>query len=194
MSPIDQQKNVHDSHDASEFMSWHVQTLRKRTTVNNESFQFDIPVKAHINKFLDKKLQGPVYISLSTTIGIFLYHLFRRQQQVSKYDKVVVDYPHTYPVVASKKALFDYGARNVTSYSAVQFNRVWENELRYECFTHVEYSTKYRNLEQKQAIEEFLDRYDFEDSEISYQTLVRYMCRIRSSKKNNTSPLVWDSN
>lgn len=176
--------------------AYYIQSLRKQSLMeqNEDAILLDMPVKAHIKKYLDKQVQGPLPISLTTTIGIFLYNVLRRQQTDSKFDKAVIKYPYLFPIQVSKSDVFDYGTRNITSYTVIQFNRLWDNELKYECYMHVNYSTRYRGIETKQAVEEFLDVYDFDDTELTYQTLIRHLSRIKSSEKKQTCPLLWASN
>lgn len=156
----------------------------------SDPFILDIQVTGAVRKYLDKQLSGnPVSINRKSSIGLCLYFLFKSNYTISEYDQWESNYSEKYPVSFTSYQVWHDGLRNVSAFTTIKFNTIFENEIKKECSMWVSvYESS--NRKRKDAIEDFIQRYNFTEEEITFDSLSRYLRRY-SNRIFLQSPLLW---
>lgn len=151
----------------------------------------DIPVKPHVLKYLEFYLGADYTLSESDPYGLFLFHLMRRPLTDKRKDELVAKYPSRFVMDFGPYSPQQYGLKNLTGKTVYQFNNFVHGIIRQDMLNYVDVATDYDNTV-KHAIESFMAKYGFEETDIAYDTLLkayqRY-CEERKASKKKTQAL-----
>lgn len=142
----------------------------------------EIPVKPHVLKFLHLYLGTAYTLSESDPYGLFLFHLLRRPVTDKRKDEIVAKYSARFVVDFGPYSPQQYGLKNLTGKTIYQFNKFVQGIIQHELHSYVDVTTDYGN-QVKYAIECFMRKYGFEESDIAYDTLLKSYQRFADERK-----------
>lgn len=146
----------------------------------------EIPVKPHVLKYLEFYLGAEYSLSESDPYGLFLFHVMRRPMTDKRKDELVAKYQRRFVLDFGPYSPQQYGLKNLTGKTVYQFNNFVHGIIRQDMISYVDTATDYGTAI-KHAIERFMGKYGFEESDIAYDTLLkayqRYCEERKASKK-----------
>lgn len=157
---------------------------------------FKIPTKPYLKRYLHFRYPQPYRISLADSFGVFLYHILRRQTYRVAHQPIAANFSVKYSIKIGKWYLDSKGVCYLTNSTIVLFNNFVESMLREELYKHLEscelhyaataeiYNLKTSPFTTKAGILNFLDKYNIDQQELSYQTLKKDYYRYKLKKQN----------
>lgn len=142
----------------------------------------EIPVKSLVYKFLLEKYGHGFRLSKRTHLGITLFNMLRRPSVDIRMEGRITDYSDRFKVHVSEHAFFKRGCRNLDANSIVQFNAMVEDLIEAEFCGTVEFLEMF-GLEQKQAIEVFMAKYDLDETDVKFDALKKAYQRYWKNKE-----------
>jgi hypothetical protein len=124
-------------------------------------------------------------------MGVFLYHLLRRQKTDRQYDRIVDNYADKVEVSVPEHMVFNEGVINITSLTSIYFNTLIENELKRELFYHVHFHHNVFKYTQKDCIIHWMNLYGITDDDITVDGLWKALERIKDNGRSTIHPLFW---
>ena len=156
---------------------------------------FKIPTKPYLKRYLHYRYPMPYKLSLTDNLGLFVYHLLRRQTTSAFHVKIAKQYNVKYTIRIGVKYLEFRQAINLTDHTVVLFNNYVESMLKEELYKELEsrevyfeatkdtYTLKTSPFTIKAGILSFLAKYNISESELSYETLKKDYYRFRKKKQ-----------
>jgi hypothetical protein len=141
----------------------------------------DIPVRRHLVKFLRYHLGENYFLSTSDAYGILLFQLLRRPVTDARRDDVLADYKQTFTVNLGTYA-GKHGLKGLTGKTVYEFNNFAHEIMRADLHSFVDLATDHGQME-KYAVEQFMAKYDFEEEDIKYETLLKSWRRFVGERK-----------
>lgn len=142
----------------------------------------EIPVRPHLIKFLQFHLGDNYFLSTSDPYGILLFQLLRRPVHDARRDDVLVKYTGTFVLhlgTYSEK----HGLRGLTGKTVYEFNNFVHEMMRADLHGFVDVTTEHGHIE-RFAVEQFMAKYGFEESDIQYETLLKSWRRFAAERKS----------
>ncbi|MDX5396279.1 MAG: hypothetical protein LPK21_08760, partial [Hymenobacteraceae bacterium] len=137
-----------------------------------------IPVKPHVSKYLQKKYGADYKLNKRDAISITLYNMLRRPSTDARLSSRTKRCTAVFEVNLSAFAFFKKGCRNLDAYTIIQFNSYVEDCIDTEFFSYVE-NLESLGLQQKEAIAHFMLKYEFDETDVKYDTLKKAYQRYR---------------
>ncbi|GAB3233162.1 hypothetical protein GCM10027346_20930 [Hymenobacter seoulensis] len=139
----------------------------------------DLPVRPHVYKYLLLHL-GPEYVlSRTDPHGLLLFLLLRSPLTNARKDAVVAEYSLKFNVGLENYPFRQYGL-TLTSDTVYMFNNTVHEQIKAELHAFVDLAVEL-GQRQKDAVLDFMAKYDFTDKDISYDTLIKSYQRYRAS-------------
>ncbi len=135
----------------------------------------NIPVKPYILRYLRSRYNfSEVYkISRQHALDFLLQELL--QPKVRKYEPVA-DATTVLTVKLSDTGEYKH-LTSIPASSIAIFNQFADEMLKLEFIAHVDALISFANFDSSEAIISFMDKYEFDDAEISFETLKKYYFR-----------------
>jgi hypothetical protein len=149
-----------------------------------------IPVRRHLVKFLHYHLGEKYFLSVSDVYGILLFQLLRRPVHDARKDNVLAEYSGLFEVNLGAYA-GKHGLQGLTGKTVYEFNNFAHEMMRADLHSFVDLATDHGQSE-KYALEQFMHKYDFEEADIKYETLLKSWRRfdgLRKTKKKRAPHL-----
>ncbi|QNF33076.1 hypothetical protein HUW51_10165 [Adhaeribacter swui] len=137
-----------------------------------------VPVKPYVQKYLVARYGNLYTISKRDAIGIVLYQMMRRPTTESRASKRIGQYAATYPIVVSSRDFWKRGCRNLDDYTSIQLNNLVEDLIQQEFCAYIE-NLEAHGVEQRYAIEAFMAKYDWDESDVKFETIKKAYQRYR---------------
>jgi len=146
-----------------------------------------IPVKAHVYKYLTRQFGPDMTLSRSNSVGLLLMHLLKRNSNDKQYDYVTKSYENSYTVLIPKPFVFNRGIRYLSTYSAMQLNNFVDDLIKEQFFTFMELQLS-AGMIRRDAIYKFRERYGFGEDELAFDTLKKAFYRHERSRRTPEAP------
>lgn len=157
--------------------------------------EVELMTKPYLKKYLNYHLKGmPLSVNMLTPLGVYIHGLLRRKMLKSDYDDHMGKYKSSYTMSITDFYLFEQGVRNLTSWAVVQINGIIDSEFKREMYTCVSISTHYEHKEVKEAVSDYMVKYDLCESDIPMETLMTNYKRIRKRGNHQRSIFLWPFN
>ena len=141
-----------------------------------------IPVRPHVLKYLHTHL-GPGYcLSESDHFGLLLFQLLRRPLTDARRDEVLTKYQGRFTVHLGAYGSGKFGLRELTGKTVYQFNNFVHELVRAELHAWVDMATDHGNAV-TYAIEGFMQKYDFGEEDIAFDTLLKSWQRFAEGRR-----------
>lgn len=147
-----------------------------------------IPVKAHVYKYLTSQFGPAMTLSRSHSVSLLLMHLLKRNSSDKQYDYVTKSYENSYTVQITKGFVFDRGACYLSSYSVMQLNNFVDDLIKAQFFNFMEFALA-TGMMRRDAIYKFRERYGFEEHELAFETLKKAYYRHERSQQGLVNKL-----
>ena len=141
-----------------------------------------IPVKPHILKYLQFYLGAEYNLSESDPYGLMLFGLLRRPITDSRKDELVAKYTGRFEVQYGAYSPQQFGLKNLTGKTVYLFNSFVHSILKQDLHSYVDLMTDMGN-QVKYSIECFMRKYDFQETDIAYDTLLKSYQRFVEERK-----------
>ncbi|MBJ6109455.1 hypothetical protein JAO73_10550 [Hymenobacter sp. BT523] len=141
----------------------------------------DIPVRPHLVKFLQYHLGERYFLSVSDPYGILLFQLLRRPVHDARRDDVLEEYKGVFTLHLGAYA-GKHGLKELTGKTVYEFNNFAHEMMRADLHSFVDLATDHGQIE-KYAVEQFMAKYDFEEQDIKYDTLLKSWRRFAADRK-----------
>lgn len=141
-----------------------------------------IPVKPHILKYLQFYLGADYSLSESDPYGLLLFGLLRRPITDKRKDELVAKYTGRFVVHYGAYSPQQFGLKNLTGKTVYQFNNFAHGILKQDLHSYVDLMTDMGN-QVKYSIECFMLKYDFQETDIAYDTLLKSYQRFVEDRK-----------
>lgn len=140
-----------------------------------------IPAQAYLKKYLLHELGGePIRISNKDRFGAFLQRLLQRNAAIRH------SYSEPQDTIIQFELPWDYLTRNgcqVTHEAVHRFKQFLREEFYSSLKNYLDAATLYNpDLLIRQGIEDFMDRYDLTEDDISYEALKKHYYRARKKQ------------
>ena len=142
---------------------------------------FTIPVKPHVRKYLLLHLGAGYKLSQLDPYGRCLKLLLQLKQKKSSWDGFMSRYTAEFDVSVLGKVLIQKRLSDLNSKQIIDFNNFVEAIIKEEFFG-VLASRRAFGLSQHAAIQAFRAKYNFEDEDISFETLKKAWQREKRHK------------
>jgi len=148
-----------------------------------------IPVKPYIKTFLHGRFGDPVDMNCHSYIGKH-FHLLLRNQTAHK-DKYIRLTGYTQRVIirTSEDVFFRHG-HLLTSSSVAAFNSFLEDIIKEQMCMYIDARRSDKAANSKQAYEEFMDKFGFNDGSFAYEAIKKAYERYRRKLLSRESPLI----
>ncbi|MDB5268040.1 MAG: hypothetical protein JWP58_1080 [Hymenobacter sp.] len=141
-----------------------------------------IPVRLHVLKYLQSHLGAHYFLSESDHFGLLLFQLLRRPLKDARRDDILTRYTGQFTVNFGSYDPDKYGLGKLTGKTCYQFNNFVHELVRAELHAWVDMATDHGNPVTF-AIEQFMKRYKFEESDIAFDTLLKSWQRFAADRK-----------
>jgi hypothetical protein len=141
-----------------------------------------IPVRPHVLKYLHVHLGAHYFLSESDHFGLLLFQLLRRPIKDARRDDILTRYTSQFTVNFGSYDPDKYGLDKLTGKTCYQFNNFVHELIRGELHAWVDMATDHGNPVTF-AIEQFMKRYKFEESDIAFDTLLKSWQRFSADRK-----------
>lgn len=148
---------------------------------------FPVPVKPHVRKYLLKHLGEGYKLSQLDAIGRHLKMLLQLKPEKKEWDKHTGRYKATFSVGVEGNLILQKRLRALTSKSIIDFNNFVEGIIKTEFYGMVANCSTFE-LSQYSAIQAFREKYDFQDEDMSHDTLKKAWQRYKNPKKPAAPP------
>ncbi|QNF34344.1 hypothetical protein HUW51_17040 [Adhaeribacter swui] len=137
-----------------------------------------IPVKSYVQKYLVKRYGSLYTVSKRDAIGIVLFQMLRRPSTEARATERIKTYTAKYPVVLSPKDFWKRGCRNLDDAMSIEWHKLVEDLIYQEYCGYIE-NLEAHGVEQRYAIEAFMAKYDFDETDIKFETIKKAYQRFR---------------
>jgi hypothetical protein len=143
-----------------------------------------IPLRPHLFKYLTVHLGECYFLSESDHFGIYLFNLLRRPLTDARQDHVLEDeeYEQKWELQLGSYGSGRWGFKPLTGKSVHQFNTFVHSLVIAELHGYVESAVDH-GQQAKFAIEGFMGKYGFEETDIQFATLQKSWTRYWSGRK-----------
>lgn len=141
-----------------------------------------MPVRPHVLKYLQAHLGTAYFLSESDHFGLLLFQLLRRPITDARRDEVLVKYQSRFAVNLGAYGSGKFGLKPLTGKTVYQFNNFVHELIRGELHSWVDMASDHGNAI-NYAIEGFMQKYDFREEDISYDTLLKSWQRFADGRK-----------
>jgi hypothetical protein len=141
-----------------------------------------IPVKAHVYKYLNSQFGLSMTLTKSHSVGLLLSHLLKRNSKDKQYEYVLQSYEKSYTVDIPKGFVFNRGVRYLSTYSVMQLNNFVDDLIKAQFFTFMELHLA-AGVMRRDAIYKFRERYGFGEDELAFETLKKAYYRHERSQR-----------
>ncbi|OUJ70178.1 hypothetical protein [Hymenobacter crusticola] len=141
------------------------------------------PVKKHLVKYLAAHLGEDYSLSERDQFGALLFHLLRNGLKDCQKDSTMDQYKGRFNVRLSRYPMKQYGLKGMNSNTVFLFNNYVDGLFRSELFAWVEIMGQRMDMTTKDAIIAFMDIYDLEEEDISFETLKKAVQREQNALK-----------
>jgi hypothetical protein len=148
----------------------------------NAMISLQIPVKAHVYKYLISQFGLSMTLTKSNAVGLLLTHLLKRNTKHKQYDYVLQSYEKSYSVQIPKGFVFDRGVRYLSTYSVMQLNNFVDDLIKAQFYTFMELHLA-AGIMRRDAIIKFRERYGFEEDDLAFETLKKAYYRHERSQR-----------
>lgn len=131
---------------------------------------FTVPVKPHVAKFLLHHLGAGYRLSQLDPFGRELKNLLQLNRKKTYWDGHTGRYTASFCVAVEGNMILQKRLRALTSKSIIDFNNFVEGIIKAEFFGFVDNHRAFK-LSKHGAIQSFRAKYDFQDDDISFDTL-----------------------
>lgn len=141
---------------------------------------FSVPVKPHVRKYLLKHLGEGYKLSQLDPYGRCLKMLLQQKPEKKEWDKHLGRYTASFSVSVEGNLILQKRLRSLTSKSIIDFNNFVEHIIKTEFYGVVDTRRAF-GLSQYGAIQAFREKYDYQDEDISHDTLKKAWQRYGST-------------
>lgn len=142
---------------------------------------FQVPVKPHVKKYLLYHLGEPYRLTSTDAFGRHLKMLLQQPREKAFLDGFTAKYTEVLGVSVEGNMILQKRLRALSSKSIVDFNNFVEAVIKTEFHSFVDNRRLFK-LSQYGSIQAFRDKYDFEDSDISFDTLKKSWQRFKEER------------
>ncbi|MGI4862957.1 MAG: hypothetical protein ACRYFZ_03485 [Janthinobacterium lividum] len=140
---------------------------------------FTVPVKPHVRKYLEFHLGQGYKLTQLDAFGRCLKMLLQLKPEKKDWDKHLGRYKAKFGVSVEGNLILQKRLRTLTSKSIIDFNNFVEGIIKTECFGLVANCHEF-GMSQYGAIQAFREKYDFQDEDMSHDTLKKAWQRYKS--------------
>ena len=148
---------------------------------------FTVPVKPHVRKYLLHHLGSSYKLSRLDTFGRELKTLLEQKKTNNFLNGYTRCYTHVFGVSVEGNLILQKRLRALTSKSIIDFNNFVEGIIKTEFYGMVANCSTFE-LSQYSAIQAFREKYDFQDEDMSHDTLKKAWQRYKNPKKAPAPP------
>lgn len=143
---------------------------------------FAVPVKPHVAKFLLHHLGQGYKLSQLDAFGRHLRLLLQQKNTRTQWDGHLARYTATFSVSVDGNLMLQKRLRVMTSKTIIDFNNHCEGIIKTEMYGLLE-NRGFLGLSQYGVIQQFRAKYDFQDEDISHDTLKKAWQRYAKEDK-----------
>lgn len=133
-------------------------------------YPFQVPVKPHVRKYLVYHLTTGYKLTSTDPFGRCLRMLLQQPREKKAWDGFTGRYTALFAVAVDGNQLLQKRLRVLSSKSVIDFNNFVESVIKAEFHSFVD-NRKMFGLSQYSSIQQFRAKYDFQDEDISHDTL-----------------------
>ncbi|PSR53895.1 hypothetical protein AHMF7605_10385 [Adhaeribacter arboris] len=144
--------------------------VNKEVKKKEKNITLHLPVKSYVQKYLVKRYGSLYIISKRDAIGIVLFQMLRRPSTESRATQRLKQYTATYPIEVSPKNFWKRGCRNLDDSLTIEWHKLVEDLIYQEYCSYIE-NMEAHGVEQRYAIEAFMAKYNFDETDIKFETI-----------------------
>lgn len=153
----------------------------------DKHIKFVIPVKPHLQVFLQDFYPSPYVLSQNDSIGLFLFHLLRRRLFRSRKYFSIEECTDQFELWVSRRYVLKDGCRYFHDYQAHLFNSFLDEKLMDHSITYISAALD-NDSNQKEAIYSFIYKYELDSGSKSwYNKILKNFQRYRDKKQQKTA-------
>ena len=141
-----------------------------------------IRVKPWVRKYLVHLYGEDLKVNKGDHVGMLLYYILQKNYVDKNYDYFMKSYSSSFNVEISDFNAFKKGVRHLSSYSTVHFNTFIESIIKDKFHSYVSDAIS-MGTRQKDAINDFMKKYSFNNEDIPYDTLLKSYQRYQEKLK-----------
>ncbi|RZK30398.1 MAG: hypothetical protein EOO63_06840 [Hymenobacter sp.] len=147
---------------------------------------FTVPVKPHVRKYLEFHLGQGYKLSQLDPFGRELKTLLGQKKKNKWFDGFTRCYTANFGVSVEGNMILQKRLKGLTAKEIIDFNNFVEGIIKWEFFGFVS-NRCLVNMSHYSSIQAFREQYDFQDEDMSYDTLKKAWQRYKSPTKKQAS-------